>query len=76
MENYMDWMRSCYLITVSGHPAISVPAGFTRDGLPVGIQIVGRYRDEWSLLQVARAFEAATQTGRRRPPTVPHRTKT
>jgi amidase len=76
MENYMGWMRSCYLITVSGHPAISVPAGFTRDGLPVGIQIVGPYRDEWSLLQLAWAFEAATHTGRRRPPAVPNRTKT
>jgi amidase len=76
METYMDWMRSCYLITVSGHPAVSIPAGFSADGLPVGIQIVGRYRDEWSLLQLARAFEAATQTGRRRPPAVLDKTKT
>ena len=44
-------------------------ATFTPDGLPVGIQIVGRYRDEWPLLQLAHAFEAATLAGRRRPPT-------
>ena len=68
METYMDWMQSCYTITVTGHPAISVPATFTPDELPVGIQIVGRYRDEWPLLQLAHAFEAATQAGRRRPP--------
>ena len=68
METYIDWMRSCSRITVTGHPAISVPAGFTPDGLPVGIQIVGRYRDERGLLRVAAAFEAATQIGSRRPP--------
>jgi amidase len=69
MLTYMDWMRSCSAITVTGHPAISVPCGFTPDGLPVGVQIVGRYRDELGLLQFARAFERATQTGRRRPAT-------
>jgi amidase len=67
MENYLDWMRSCSWITVTGHPTISVPCGFTPDGLPVGVQIVGRYRDELGLLQFARAFEQRTQTGRRRP---------
>ena len=48
------------------NPAMSVPAGFTAGGLPVGIQIVGRHRDEWSLLQMAHAFEQATQHGKRR----------
>jgi amidase len=67
MQNYIDWMRSCYYITLTGHPAISVPCGFTADGLPVGIQIVGRYRDEWGVLQLAHAFEQATHVGRRRP---------
>ncbi|MGD8211202.1 MAG: amidase, partial [Desulfobacterales bacterium] len=42
METYIDWMKSCYYITVTGLPAISVPCGFTPEGLPVGMQIVGR----------------------------------
>ena len=61
MDNYIDWMRSCYYITVTGHPAISVPCGFTEQGLPVGIQIVGRYRDDLGVLQLAKAFESATE---------------
>ncbi|MGE0599050.1 MAG: amidase [Dehalococcoidia bacterium] len=68
METYIDWMKSCFYITVTGHPAISVPCGFTTEGLPVGVQIVGRYRDEFGVLQLAHAFEAATQIGRQRPP--------
>ena len=67
MDTYLDWMKSCYLISATGHPAISVPGGFTPDGLPVGVQIVGRYRDEFGLLQMAHAFEAATGWGKRRP---------
>lgn len=70
MGNYLDWMKSCYYITITGHPAISVPAGFTAEGLPVGLQIVGRYRDDFGVLQLAHAFEQATQVGRRRPPIV------
>ena len=61
METYLDWMRSCYYISATGLPAISVPAGFTSDGLPVGLQIVGRPRDDLGVLQLAHAFE--TQTG-------------
>ena len=59
METYIDWMRSCYFISAVGTPAMSVPAGFTDDGLPVGIQIVGRHRDDWGLLQMGYAFEQA-----------------
>ena len=68
LNTYIDWMRSCYYISVTGLPAISVPCGFTPDGLPVGIQIVGRHRDELSLLQMAYAFEQATKVGDRHPP--------
>ena len=67
LANYMAWMKSCYLITATSHPAISVPAAFTQDGLPVGLQIVGRYRDDFGVLQLAHAFEGATQTWKRRP---------
>ena len=67
MGNYIDWMKSCYYITATGHPAISVPCGFTEDGLPVGIQIVGRYRQEASVLQLAKAFEDRTEYWKIRP---------
>lgn len=67
MTTYIDWMRSCWYVSFMANPAISVPAGFTAAGLPVGLQIVGRHRDEWSVLQLAHAFEQSTQHGRRRP---------
>jgi len=59
MESYIDWMRSCYYITVTACPAISVNCGFTPDGLPVGLQIVGRPQDDWGVLQLAHAYEQA-----------------
>jgi len=67
MDNYLSWMKSAYWITSTFCPAISVPAGFTDDGLPVGIQIVGRHRDDWGVLRIAHAFEQATGHGRVRP---------
>ena len=63
----IGWMRSCYFITVTGLPAISVPCGFTPQGLPVGIQIVGRHNDDLGVLQLAYAFEKETQVWKRRP---------
>jgi amidase len=68
METYIDWMKSCYYITVTGLPAISVPCGFTPEGLPVGMQIVGRHNDDFGVLQIAHAFEQATEVWQRRPP--------
>jgi amidase len=67
MDHYLAWMKSAYWITVTFCPAASVPAGFTADGLPVGIQIVGRYRDDLGVLEIAHAFEQATRLGRKRP---------
>jgi len=67
MNAYIDWMKCCYLITIVESPSISMPCGYTPEGLPVGMQIVGRHRDEWSVLQMAHAFEEATRSDRRRP---------
>jgi amidase len=68
MESYIAWMKSAYHVTCTFCPAISIPAGFTPEGLPVGIQIVGRHRDDLGVLRIAHAFEQATGFGRRRPP--------
>ena len=68
METYIDWMKSCYYITVTGLPAISVPCGFTPEGLPVGMQIVGRHNADFSVLQLAYAFEKATEFWKHHPP--------
>ncbi len=67
MPTYLDWMRSCWCITLTGSPAISVPCGFTEAGLPVGVQIVGRRGDDRGVLRLAHAFERATRVGDRRP---------
>ncbi|MFF4828602.1 amidase [Streptomyces sp. NPDC001312] len=66
-RTYLDWMRSAYFVTVLGSPALSVPAGFTPAGLPVGLQIVGPPRAERTVLETGAAYEAATGHGRRRP---------
>ena len=57
MATYLDWMRSAYVITVTGCPAISLPAGETADGLPVGVQVVAPFGADRRLLEVAAAFE-------------------
>src|SRR5262245_729442 len=67
MHNYIDWMKSAYWISATFCPAISVPAGFTAQGLPVGLQIVGPSRADFSVLQLAHVFEDATAVGLRRP---------
>ena len=67
MTTYIDWMKSCYYISVTGQPALSVPCGFTEEGLPVGLQIVGRHRDDFGVLQLGNAFEAATGWWKQRP---------
>jgi len=66
-DNYIDWMKSCWYISATGNPAVSVPGGFTPEGLPVGVQIVGRSKEDFSVLQMAHAFELATGFGSRHP---------
>ena len=56
---------------VSGHPALSVPIGFADNGLPIGLQAVGRAFDEASVLRVGAAIEAALGQRHRRPPAPP-----
>jgi amidase len=66
-ETYIDWMRACTRISITAHPAISIPFAFTEDGLPVGLQLVGRYGDERALLELAAAVEAVAAASRRGP---------
>jgi amidase len=66
-DNYIDWMKSCWYISATGNPAASVPGGFTPEGLPVGLQIVGRNKEDFAVLQIAHAFEEATGFGKKRP---------
>ena len=70
MRSYIQWALLTYAFTLVGAPAISVPCGFTRDGLPVGLQIAGRWRDEATVLRVAAAFEGARPWVHLRPPEV------
>ena len=65
LATYIDWMKTAYHITVTSHPAISVPAGFTDDDppLPVGLQVVGRRWDEESVLSISRAVELRNPIG-------------
>jgi amidase len=67
-HSYLDWMRSAYFVTVTGCPAISMPAGFTPEGWPVGLQLVGPVGGEQRLLEIAAAYERLTGAGRVRPP--------
>jgi amidase len=67
MGSYIDWMATCYAITLTGLPAISVPCGFTIGGLPIGLQIVGRHQRDFDVLQLAFTFEQATQYSGIRP---------
>ncbi|MGY2001419.1 amidase [Blastococcus sp. SYSU DS1024] len=66
-DNYLEWMRSCTVISATGCPALSVPGGFTADGLPVGLQVIGPARADRRVLEVGHAFEQATRFGERRP---------
>ena len=68
MDNYTDWLLMTYAITITGYPAISIPCGFTKEGFPVGLQIVGRKMAEATVLKAAAAFEAAAPWQTKYPP--------
>jgi amidase len=60
MTTYHEWMKAMFLITMSGCPALAVPAGFGNQGLPMGIQIVAPNHHDFACLQLAYAYELAT----------------
>ncbi len=68
METYHEWMKVVLPVTMSGCPALAAPAGFNDQGLPIGIQIVGPNRGELACLQLAHAYDEATNWVGRRPP--------
>ena len=70
LGGYTEWFFLTYAITLTGLPAISVPCGFTRDGLPVGLQLVGSRRQDAAVLRAAAAVEAAAPWADRLPPVV------
>jgi aspartyl-tRNA(Asn)/glutamyl-tRNA(Gln) amidotransferase subunit A len=63
-----DWLAFTFPMNLTGNPAATVPAGFTDDGLPIGLQIVGRHLDDPTVLRAAAAFEKAAPWADRRPP--------
>lgn len=67
MNNYLEWMRLPSIISVTGCPAISVPAAFNSAGLPIGLQIIAPPRTEKALLQIAYAFEQVNRAGAQHP---------
>ena len=67
LSNYLEWMKSCIRISATGHPALSLPAGFSDSGLPVGIQITGRYRRDFDVLQLGHAIEQITGYWKNKP---------
>ena len=60
MQSYIDWMSSCCILSPFDVPCLSIPAGFNSDGLPVGLQIVGKAGDDWGVLRLAYAFQQQT----------------
>jgi amidase len=68
MRTYHEWMKMALFVSMSGCPALAAPAGFSSDGLPMGIQIIAPNRRELDCLQLAAAYEAASDLASRRPP--------
>jgi len=68
VNTFLTFIRNCDPISVVGYPAITVPAGYSKTGLPIGLQIVARPWEEGKLLGIAYAFEQATKV--RKPPSL------
>lgn len=67
LDRYFLWQRLACRVTVTAHPALSVPGGFSADGMPIGLQLVGPHRGDLALLNMAAGIEATTGFGERRP---------
>ncbi|PXW28407.1 amidase [Paraburkholderia caballeronis] len=67
---YIDWMRICWYLSSTESPVLAVPCGFSESGLPIGMQIAGRYRDDWGVLQLGHAYETAAAHRMPRPPVI------
>jgi amidase len=67
MERYFHWQRVACRVTMTSHPVLALPGAFAADGLPIGLQLVGRHRDELGLLRIGAAIEATTGLAERRP---------
>jgi amidase len=70
MRTYHEWMKGVCLVTLSGCPALALPAGFSRSGLPMGLQIIAPVHHEMACLQLGAAYEAVEPLWRTRPPTI------
>jgi amidase len=68
MERYFHWQRLACRVTATSHPALALPGAFAAGGLPVGLQLVGRHREDLGLLRIGAAIEQATSLAGRRPP--------
>jgi amidase len=72
METYHEWMKGLCLVSLSGCPSLALPAGFSAEGLPMGLQIIAPVHAAADCLRLAGAYEAATQWTARRPPPAAH----
>ena len=68
MDTYHRWMEVTLYASLAGLPTLGLPAGFSEAGQPMGLQVIGRPRDELSLLQLAQAWHQAAPFMARRPP--------
>ncbi|MEM8887035.1 MAG: amidase family protein [Bacteroidota bacterium] len=72
MKDYLEWMSICCILSTVGLPIISMPCGFSKQGLPVGLQIIGKPQADLEVLQLAKAFESASRVSAKfNPPAIP-----
>jgi amidase len=70
METYHQWMGVCLPWSLAGTPVMNLPVGFNAQGLPMGMQLIGQRQHEWQVLQMAHAYEQATQWVQKMPPAI------